>query len=141
MEGPRRHIFTAVQIVSFMILLWVLATWPTPWDLWRYVGTVLCLIGATGIAIARFQLGRSFSIRPQAKQLVTHGLYARIRNPIYVFGGVLVVGFALVLRKPVLWVLFAMIVVGQTIRARREARVLEAAFGDQYREYRCKTWF
>jgi protein-S-isoprenylcysteine O-methyltransferase Ste14 len=29
----------------------------------------------------------------------------------------------------------------QTIRARREARVLEAAFGEAYREYRKKTWF
>jgi protein-S-isoprenylcysteine O-methyltransferase Ste14 len=29
----------------------------------------------------------------------------------------------------------------QTIRARREAQVLEAAFGDAYREYRRHTWF
>jgi len=33
------------------------------------------------------------------------------------------------------------VLIGQTIRARREARVLEAAFGDEYREYRRKTWF
>jgi protein-S-isoprenylcysteine O-methyltransferase Ste14 len=29
----------------------------------------------------------------------------------------------------------------QTLRARREERVLEAAFGDTYLEYRRKTWF
>jgi protein-S-isoprenylcysteine O-methyltransferase Ste14 len=29
----------------------------------------------------------------------------------------------------------------QTLRARREAQVLEAAFGDAYRDYRRKTWF
>jgi protein-S-isoprenylcysteine O-methyltransferase Ste14 len=29
----------------------------------------------------------------------------------------------------------------QTFRARREAQVLEGAFGDAYREYRRKTWF
>jgi protein-S-isoprenylcysteine O-methyltransferase Ste14 len=28
----------------------------------------------------------------------------------------------------------------QIIRARREARILEAAFGDAYREYRRHTW-
>jgi len=28
----------------------------------------------------------------------------------------------------------------QQIRARREARVLETAFGDAYRTYRSKTW-
>jgi protein-S-isoprenylcysteine O-methyltransferase Ste14 len=32
-------------------------------------------------------------------------------------------------------------VIGQVIRARREAHVLEEAFGDAYREYRRKTWF
>jgi protein-S-isoprenylcysteine O-methyltransferase Ste14 len=29
----------------------------------------------------------------------------------------------------------------QIIRARREAAVLEAKFGDAYREYRKRTWF
>jgi protein-S-isoprenylcysteine O-methyltransferase Ste14 len=32
-------------------------------------------------------------------------------------------------------------IVIQIIRAHREARVLEAAFGDTYRDYRSKTWF
>jgi protein-S-isoprenylcysteine O-methyltransferase Ste14 len=58
-----------------------------------------------------------------------------------VFGGVLVVGIILVLQKPALWMVLIAVVVGQTIRARREARVLEDAFGDAYREYRRKTWF
>jgi protein-S-isoprenylcysteine O-methyltransferase Ste14 len=29
----------------------------------------------------------------------------------------------------------------QVVRARREAAVLEAKFGEQYREYRKGTWF
>jgi protein-S-isoprenylcysteine O-methyltransferase Ste14 len=29
----------------------------------------------------------------------------------------------------------------QIFRAKNEARVLENAFGDEYREYRRKTWF
>jgi protein-S-isoprenylcysteine O-methyltransferase Ste14 len=77
----------------------------------------------------------------EAKQLVSRGLYSKIRNPIYVFGAVLFVGFALVLQKPILWVILPVMVVAQTIRARREARVLEAAFGDAYRTYRQNTWF
>ena len=52
-----------------------------------------------------------------------------------------ITGLVLVLQKPSLWIILAIVVVGQTIRARREARVLEAAFGDAYREYRRKTWF
>jgi protein-S-isoprenylcysteine O-methyltransferase Ste14 len=91
--------------------------------------------------MARYQLGKSFSITAQARQLVTSGIYSKIRNPIYGFGAVMITGVILVVQKPALWIVLFVVVIGQTIRARREARVLEAAFGDAYREYRRKTWF
>ena len=50
-------------------------------------------------------------------------------------------GLMLVLQKPVLWIVLVAVVVANAIRARREARVLETAFRDAYREYRRKTWF
>jgi protein-S-isoprenylcysteine O-methyltransferase Ste14 len=58
-----------------------------------------------------------------------------------VFGTVFVAGFVVVLHRPALWLLVLAIIIMQTRRARREAQVLEAAFGDAYREYRRKTWF
>jgi protein-S-isoprenylcysteine O-methyltransferase Ste14 len=140
-EGRQFYIFTAIQIVAVLILFWLLTTWTGPWNVQRYVGTLLVLLGVTFIAVARFQLGKSFSIKPEARSLVTRGLYSKIRNPIYVFGIILIVGLILVLQKPVLWLLLLAVVILQTIRARREARVLEAAFGDAYREYRRQTWF
>jgi protein-S-isoprenylcysteine O-methyltransferase Ste14 len=54
---------------------------------------------------------------------------------------VLVAGFVLILHRPLLWLLFLALAVMQTVRAHREAQVLEAAFGDEYRKYRRKTWF
>jgi protein-S-isoprenylcysteine O-methyltransferase Ste14 len=33
------------------------------------------------------------------------------------------------------------VVVNQMARARKEAQVLEANFGDEYRAYRARTWF
>ena len=99
------------------------------------------MLGISLIGVARYQLGKSFSIRAEAHHLVTTGLYSKIRNPLYVFGLVMLVGLTLVLQVPALWVALGVVAVGQTIRARREARVLEAAFGDAYREYRRKTWF
>jgi len=73
--------------------------------------------------------------------LVTHGLYARIRNPVYVFGSLLFAGLLLYLGKP--WFLFCLLPVMalQVVRAGREAKVLEARFGDAYRAYRARTWF
>jgi protein-S-isoprenylcysteine O-methyltransferase Ste14 len=40
----------------------------------------------------------------------------------------------LVVQRPILWMGFFVVVVGQTIRVRRESHVLEVAFGDDYRE-------
>ncbi len=134
--------FAALQIVvAAALLLWFTVFYPGAWDLQRVIGTALMIIGLGGIATARYQLGRSFSVSAQARQLVTHGLYAKIRNPIYVFGTVLIAGLVLIVRRPALWAFFAAMVIVQILRARREARVLEAAFGDAYREYRSKTWF
>jgi len=141
MEERQLHIFTAVQIVAVAALLWIIFTRPGAWDLQRVVGTALIIAGIAGIATARYQLGKSFAVRAKAHQLVTHGVYSKIRNPIYVFGAVMIVGVVLVLHRPILWLLLAAIVIMQTLRARREAQVLEAAFGDAYREYRRKTWF
>jgi protein-S-isoprenylcysteine O-methyltransferase Ste14 len=100
----------------------------------------LGLIGLGGVILARFTLGRSFSVAPKATELVTSGIYSRIRNPIYVSGIVFLVGLFLMLRTRYLWVLLPVVAIMQTIRARQEARVLEAKFGDAYREYRMRTW-
>ncbi len=137
------YAITTAQVIAGVALLWLLFLWQGQgqWDWQRGVGTALTLIGMTGIAVARYQLGRSFAIRAEAKQLVTHGLYSRIRNPIYMFGSVFIAGLTLVLHRPSLWFLLVFIVIVQTLRAHREARVLEAAFGDAYRDYRRKTWF
>ncbi|HET6178560.1 MAG TPA: isoprenylcysteine carboxylmethyltransferase family protein [Candidatus Sulfotelmatobacter sp.] len=141
MVGPRLVVFTAVQITAVLALLLFLVIMHGSWGAQRYAGTAWVVVGAAFIAVARYQLGKSFSIRPEAHELVTTGLYSKIRNPIYVFGALMIVGVILALQKPALWILLIAVVIGQTVRARREARVLEAGFGDAYREYRRTTWF
>ena len=112
-----------------------------PRDGVRWFGLVLALIGLSGIVLARYTLGKSFSITPQARALVTTGIYSRIRNPIYVSGMVVFIGVFLMIRNPYLWLVLLLVATAQFLRARKEAQILEEKFGDAYREYRARTWF
>jgi protein-S-isoprenylcysteine O-methyltransferase Ste14 len=107
----------------------------------RLLGLLLAVIGLAGVILARHTLGRSFSWVPKATGLVTTGIYSRIRNPIYVSGLFLVVGVSLMLRRPEMLAIIAVLIPMQIFRARKEAAVLEAKFGEAYREYRKRTWF
>ena len=142
MEGRPLYIFTAAQIIAVVMVLWFVFSRPGPWDWQRSIGAALLVAGIAGIATARYELGKSFAIQPAAHQLVTRGIYSKIRNPIYVFGLLLFAGIVLYLAAPWWWLFFlAPIILVQLWRARNEARVLEAKFGDSYRRYRARTWF
>jgi protein-S-isoprenylcysteine O-methyltransferase Ste14 len=133
--------FFAVQMVLTSGFLCFVILWKGPWNLARYAGLAIVVTGIIFFFTARLQLGKSFSVTAQARKLVTHGLYAKIRNPIYVFSSMMVLGVLLVVQKPILFVFLAILIVIQTWRAHTEARVLEAKFGDEYRKYRRHTWF
>jgi len=114
---------------------------PGPRGLARWIGLLLTLIGLAGVILSRYTLGRSFSIVPKATALVTTGIYSRIRNPIYISGMIFITGAVLMIGRPEGFVVLLIIIPLQIIRARREAAVLEAKFGDAYCEYRKRTWF
>ena len=111
------------------------------WPSTRVIGLCLLLLVFIWVAIARVQLGRAFSVTPQARQLVTSGLYGRIRNPIYFASPFLLTGFSLVLAQWWPMLLLVVVVPLQIFRARREEAVLRAAFGADYDRYRARTWF
>ena len=136
----KRALFvTFVPIPALIYIAYTSA--PVAWRPIHCVGAGLLIVGTTFITIARLQLGNSFSVAPRATALVTTGLYARIRNPVYVFGMVLLAGLILYLDRPLLVWVFIPIAAVQVVRARREAKVLEGHFGDEYRAYRARTWF
>ena len=141
MKKARFVLGFAAQLLAASAILLVTIVWPGPWDGMRWFGVALGLFSLAGLFVARYQLGESFAITPQAKKLVTRGLYAKVRNPIYMFSTLLVVGFALATQWKFVFLIFLVLVPVQLLRIRQEARVLEEKFGDEYRAYRKKTWF
>jgi protein-S-isoprenylcysteine O-methyltransferase Ste14 len=118
--------------------------WPQtrpPLALYREIGLSLAVVGLVGLAVARIQLNRSFSIRAKATDLVTLGIYSKIRNPVYLFGTIFTAGLILWVGKPIWLLALCFFIPMQAMRARKEAQVLEHKFGDAYRIYRAKTWF
>lgn len=114
---------------------------PAAWGVMPVIGACLLVAGFVLWTTARFQLGKSFAVTPQAKQLVTRGLYSKMRNPIYLFGSCVFAGLILMLGHPLWLLVFVILIPLQIWRARKEASVLEAAFGEEYRKYRAGTWF
>jgi protein-S-isoprenylcysteine O-methyltransferase Ste14 len=142
-NAPKKFLpFLIVQFVLFLaVLFFVVFLMPGHWAVNRFIGLAVMIIGAIFLFTARFQLGNSFAVTAQARELVTRGLYSKIRNPIYVFSSLIVLGLFIIIGRPYPFLFLVFLVAVQTFRAHKEAQVLEAKFGDQYREYRKQTWF
>ena len=141
---PQRTKLTPILIVQLAVTLLFIA-WmvlrPGQWNAARWTGLMIALPAAVTLLVTRFQLGKSFSVMPQARELVTHGIFSKIRNPIYIFGAIFVLGFLVSLQIRYSYVVLVIGIPLQMVRAHQEAKVLEQKFGDAYREYRKSTWF
>lgn len=112
-----------------------------PWTAARIAGAAIALPAFLLLAVARLQLGRSFSVQARATALVTTGLYSRIRNPIYLFGAMGIAGIVIWTGKPWLFLIFAVLIPIQIYRAHKEGQILTEKFGAIYLDYKRKTWF
>jgi protein-S-isoprenylcysteine O-methyltransferase Ste14 len=107
--------------------------------LWDSLSTVLILTGTTMAILAVLDLGRCMSIMPEARKLVTGGLYGRIRHPLYLAEEIAVLGFCLQFRS---WQTLPILIVHMYFQIRRmdwEEGILARAFPG-YAEYRQRTY-
>ncbi len=132
-------LFAILPPIAIALLMVMFA--PSVWTPWRIIGLAIVELSIVLLTMARVTLGNSFSVTPQARKLVTTGIYSRIRNPIYVFSGIAIIGVALYFDKPLFLLLLVVLIPLQFMRARAEARVLEDRFGEEYRAYKARTWF
>jgi protein-S-isoprenylcysteine O-methyltransferase Ste14 len=136
----RANLLTFAVAIAMIALLLMYAP-DVVWGWTKVIGAVIAGISFPLFALARWQLGSSFSVKAKAGQLVTTGLYSRIRNPIYLFGGLFTVGVSLFVS---VWgpLLVALVIAPiQVYRVRKEDQVLAGAFGLEYERYKSRTWF
>jgi protein-S-isoprenylcysteine O-methyltransferase Ste14 len=132
---------TTLAVAIFTLAILLVHAPEVVWSTEKVIGAVIAGLSFPLFVLARWQLGSSFSVKAKASRLVTTGLYSRIRNPIYLFGGLFTVGLSLFLSPWGPLVVALVIVPMQIVRARREERVLAEAFGEEYERYKSKTWF
>lgn len=127
--------------VTFYLCFAAFVIYETPFSLRFLIGLLIAAAGFTLWILARFQLGRSFSVRAQARSLVTAGLYSKIRHPIYFFAGFAFAGMFIAWGKLFPMIGYLVVYSSQILRVFKEEKVLEDAFGEEYRRYKATTWF
>jgi protein-S-isoprenylcysteine O-methyltransferase Ste14 len=102
---------------------------------WQAVAAALIFAGALGSVIVLARLGKSFSIMPEARVLVTDGPYAYARHPLYAVECITLLGTAIQFEQPWAALLALGVVFLQVMRTVFEERVLSAAY-PAYENYR-----
>jgi protein-S-isoprenylcysteine O-methyltransferase Ste14 len=133
MTEPKRKISYWLLLGDFVfyvaLFLFSLA-WRRNWAcVW---GGLIAVPGFVLWFMAKLELGSSFTGVADARELVTTGLYSRIRHPIYFFSTFALLGTAICLGYRFFYVFVGVSVVAQLWRMRREEKVLREKFGQEY---------
>jgi protein-S-isoprenylcysteine O-methyltransferase Ste14 len=105
---------------------------------WRVTAITIITVGWLLSIYVLAWLGRSFSITPQARRLVTTGPYGIVRHPLYVCEEITVIGIVLLHLSPVAILIAVVQWMFQLRRMTLEERVLKASF-PEYAEYGVRT--
>lgn len=132
---------TGVALVGGFLSMGLLYMQPSidlpPWV--QLLGDCLILIGNAYAVYALVNLGRSFSIIPEARKLVTTGPYAFVRHPLYLAEAIAMIGAMINFICPPAMALVAAQLTLQLGRIHYEEKVLREAF-PEYAEYEKRTW-
>jgi protein-S-isoprenylcysteine O-methyltransferase Ste14 len=112
-------------------------------DVVRYLGLAIYIVGITLRLAPVFVLGRRFSglvAIQEGHELVTGGLYRVIRHPSYLGLLLGLLGWALVFRSGIGVLVSLLLIPPIVARMNSEETLLESEFGQQYADYRRRTW-
>lgn len=112
-------------------------------DVVRYLGVAIYVVGIVFRIVPVFVLGRRFSglvAIQEGHELVTGGPYRVIRHPSYLGLLLGLFGWALVFRSAIGVLVSLLLIPPLVARMNSEEALLESEFGQQYADYRRRTW-
>jgi len=137
----------------FFLAIGITYLFQLPWEIpfsffWaKLVGVVMLAMGFNSLflAISTLKLKRAFGKEiyksNTESKLITNGIYARTRNPIYLSALTLFVGWFLVLQITVLLIVSVLFAIHFYFVAKWEEKELTQRFGDEYLDYQKKVSF
>lgn len=138
------HLKILIPIIYFLAAMALFANnifEPKSMEAHKIVGIFITIPAFILWITARYHLGGSFTLMPKAKKLVSASLYSKIRHPVYYFSIMTFLGLATYLNNLVAWLLFSILVAIEAIRIKAEDKLLAQKFGEDYFEYKRRTWF
>ena len=111
----------------------------SPSHLYFYIAIMaLIVIGGMINLIGLLTLRRAFTIMSEARELIVHGIFSRIRHPLYTGHFIMFFGSLLLRLHMATIVMYAFFCVGQVLRAGIEERKLMQTF-PEYKTYQSRT--
>jgi protein-S-isoprenylcysteine O-methyltransferase Ste14 len=111
----------------------------------EYLRTIGFIIGAIGVVIlitGILTLGKYFTASLTPKGLVTHGIYSKIRHPIFIGVILVYLGMELIFQSIYgLFLVFFVLIPFYIYSAIEEEKMLSKTFKDKYTMYKKKTLF
>ena len=107
----------------------------------QWVGVILCVAGLGIFLAALVSFGGAWRVgidEEKSDRLVTNGIFAYSRNPIFLFMNMYFAGVFLVYPTPLFLLFFACFAVGIHRQILNEERFLRGKFGQDYASY-CQT--
>ena len=111
-------------------------------DALRYLGLLLYAGGNAVALVAVRTLGKQYSgyvTIQDDHQLVQTGIYALIRHPIYLRALLVAVGWPLIFRSWLVFLLVPLLTLFVAVRIRQEEKLLAEHFGAEFEAYRRRT--
>ncbi len=134
-----------IDLIVYILLSFLLFIIYFSQNFLKYLGIFISLLGFAIWVAGLIYLGDAFQIRPEARRLITGGIYSKIRHPIYVGGFIVILGW-FIYSIGTMWFLvliLALIIsaIIAIIRISKEEELLYKKFGKRYLKARAKAWF